>query len=130
MFLGTTACSASRGRAGVSSDSDPSRSGAGSSRNSITRSQIDLLPDGTAFTVVEQLRPHWLTARTQATPWNPEPAYAMVFMDHLRWGSIYTLDRISTTQIDRIEYLNATDATIRYGLGYLGGIIRVITITH
>jgi hypothetical protein len=132
MFLGTTACSASGDRAGFSraSDSRASVSGAGSSRNNITRSQIDVVPDGTAFTVVEQLRPHWLNARTQATPWNPEPAYAMVFVDHLRWGTIYTLDRISTTQIDRIEYLNATDATIRYGLGYLGGIIRVITITH
>lgn len=121
IFLGITACGASRGNA---------RGSQGSSRNTITRSQIEALPEGNAFTVVERFKPHWLNARTQATPWNPEPAYAMVFVDELRFGPMYTLSQISTARIDRVEYINATDATIRYGLGYVGGIIHVITITH
>lgn len=121
IVLGITACGASRGN---------TRASDGSSRNTITRTQIDYLPEGDAFTVVERFRPHWLKARTQATPWNPEPAYAMVFVDQLRFGPMYTLSQISTAQIDRVEYINATDATIRYGLGYVGGIIHVITITH
>jgi hypothetical protein len=132
MFLGITACGARKSRAGLSrgSDTRTSVSGASSSRNNIAGSQIEALPDGNAYTIVERLRPHWLNVRTQATPWNPEPAYARVFVDHLEWGSIFTLSRISIDQIDRIEYLSATDATIRYGLGYVGGIIRVITLTH
>jgi hypothetical protein len=121
MFLGITACGASKSNVRPSGISP---------RNTITRSQIEVLPESNAFIVVERFKPHWLKARTQATPWNPEPAYAMVFVDELRYGPMYMLGQISTAQIDRVEYLNATDATIRYGLGFLGGIIHVTTITH
>jgi hypothetical protein len=40
-----------------------------------------------------------------------DPAYAMVFVDWLAFRPIFTLNQISTTQIDRIEFLNARDAT-------------------
>ena len=77
--------------------------------------------------LVRLLRPRWLAVRTQATPRNPEPAYAEVFVDQLYFGRLQSLERISSTQIERIEYLRARDATTRYGTGYLGGIIPMIT---
>ena len=118
LFLGVTACGTAGGRGGGSG---------GGSRGAITRSQIERLADGSAFMVVQMLRPRWLAVRTQATPRNQTAAYAQVFVDQLHFGPLGSLERISTTQIDRIEYLNARDATTQYGTGYLGGIIRVIT---
>ena len=116
LVLGVTACGTG-GRGGASG---------GRSVGAITRIQIERLADGSAFMVVQQLRPRWLAVRTQATPVNPSPAYAQVFVDELYFGPLRSLERISTNEIERIEYLGARDATIRYGTGYLGGIIRVI----
>ncbi len=118
LFLGVTACGTAGGRGAGSG---------GGSRGDITRSQIEGLADGSAFMVVQMLRPRWLAVRTQATPRNPTPAYAQVFVDQLYFGRLGSLEQISSTEIDRIEYLDARNATIRYGTGYLGDIIRVIT---
>ena len=111
-----TDCGPVQGRAGS----------AGGSRDDITRGQIEALAEGTAFMVVQLLRPRWLSARTQGTLGNPQPAYAHVFVDELYFGPLGSLERVSSSEIERIEYLNALDATIRYGTGYLGGIIRII----
>jgi hypothetical protein len=100
----------------------------GGSPNRITQEQIAELPEGTAFTVIQRYRSGWLRPRTQGTLGNPEPAYAEVFLDQLHFGDINSLQRISSTQIQSIEYISATDATTRYGTGYLGGIIRINTI--
>jgi hypothetical protein len=117
MFVGVAACGSGGGP----------RVAGGSSRDDITRSQIELLPEGTAFNVIERLRPRWLNARSLGTPRNPAPSYAMVFVDEILFGAISALHRISISEIERIEFLNARDATTRYGTGYSGGIIRIIT---
>ena len=98
----------------------------GGPRDQITRNLIEVLAEDTAYGIIQQLRPRWLRARTQATPNNPEPAYAHVFVDELSYGGLDSLRRISANEIERIEYLDARNATIRYGTGYLGGIIRII----
>ena len=117
-----TACSSSGGSAGGTA-----RVSTGGPRDDITRDMIETLAQDTAFGLVQQLRARWLSARTQGTLNNPEPAYAAVFVDDFRFGGIQSLHQISSNQIERIEYLNARDATTRYGTGYLGGIIRVLT---
>ena len=115
LVVGITAC----GRSG--------RLPGGGVGDVVTRSQIRALPDASAFTVLQRLKPRWLLARIPATPSNPTPIYARVYLDDLRFGPLESLHRISTTSIERIEYLSALDATTRYGTGYMGGIIRVIT---
>jgi hypothetical protein len=102
-------------------------SSGGGNPDLITREQVEMLPDGTAFTVIQRFRSGWLRARTQGTFGNSSPAYAEVFVDEMRYGDINSLGRISSTQIQSIEYISATDATTRYGTGYMGGIIRVNT---
>lgn len=103
--------------------------GGGGSPDMITREQIETLPEGSAFTVVQRLRRSWLRARTQATFGNSEPAYPVVFLDEMRFGDIDSLNRISTNQIQSIQYISAVDATTRYGTGYMGGIIRINTVS-
>jgi len=102
-------------------------SGGGGNPDLITREQIELLPDGTAFTVIQRFRSSWLRARTQGSFSSPEPVYAEVFVDQLHFGPIDALGNISSTEIQSIEYLNATDATTLYGTGYAGGVIRINT---
>lgn len=99
----------------------------GGSRDLITREQIEDLPEGTAFTVVQRYRSGWLRARSQGSFTSSTPDYAVVFVDEMRYGDINSLSRISTSNIETIEYISATDATTRYGTGYPGGIIRIHT---
>jgi hypothetical protein len=81
-----------------------------------------------AYTIVQRLRPRWLSPRTQGTISNPEPSFAQVYLDNLRFGPIDALYRIDATQIDRIEYLSGLDATTRFGTGHDGGAIIVRTV--
>ncbi len=101
--------------------------GGGGNPDLITREQIEMLPDGTAYTVIQRFRSSWLRARTQGSFGNAQPAYAVVFVDQMQYGDIDSLGRISSTEIETIEYISATDATTRYGTGYMGGIIRINT---
>ena len=115
MLVGITACGPARSFRG------------GRSGNVITRSQILTLPDGDALTLLRLLRPRWLDARIQATPANPRPIYARIYVDNLLYGPIETLSQIPTNSIERIEFLSALDATTFFGTGHMGGIIQVIT---
>ena len=115
MVFGITACASSGSSVG---------SGSGSP-NSITRTQIEAVPGGSALTVIQQLRPRWLRSRSQGTLSSPGPLYAVVFLDGRRWGPIDTLFQISSSEMEGMEYLNARDATTLYGTGYFGGIISI-----
>ena len=115
MFVGITACGPARSLPG------------GRSGTVVTRNQILTIPDGSAITVLRMLRPRWIEARIQATPADPRPIYARVYVDNIYYGEIESLYQIPSNSIERIEFLNALDATTRYGTGHMGGIIRVTT---
>jgi hypothetical protein len=102
--------------------------GGGGNPDLITRAQIEELPEGTALTVVQRFRSAWLRPRSQGTFSGGGPDYAAVFVDEMRFGDINALSRISSANIESIQFISATDATTRYGTGYAGGIIRVNTI--
>lgn len=105
----------------------PGAAGGGGGANVITREQISP-DDENAYLIVRRLRPAWLRPRSQESITGQEPTFAQVFVDQLQVGDVDYLYRISATQIDRIEYLSALDATTRYGTGYAGGLIIVRTV--
>jgi hypothetical protein len=118
LMLGATAACASSGGGG----------GGGGAGNAITREMIDNPSNQNAFTIVQRFRPRWLSPRTQGTIANPEPSFAQVYVDDVRFGPIDTLYRIDGTQIERIEFMSGLDATTRFGVGHDGGAIMVWTI--
>ena len=120
MFVGISACSTT-GTAGTGRRSGP--------RNEITAEQIADLPNavGTAYNIIEQVKPRWLRANRSQGSLASGPAFAAVFVDTQSWGDLASLRGISIEEVERIEYLDMRDATIQYGTGYPGGIIRVVT---
>ncbi len=103
------------------------RSRGGGTNDLILRSEILQVPDRSAFTLIRLLRPRWLAARIQATPQNPTPAYAHIYVDNLAYGPIESLYDISSNMIDRINFIGSLDATTLYGTGFMGGVIHVHT---
>jgi hypothetical protein len=101
--------------------------GGGGRANSISRDQFNP-DDENAFLIIRRLRPSWLRPRTQGTITNPEPAFPQVYLDQTHLGDANVLESISAAQIGSIEYMDALDATTRYGTGFTGGLIIVRTV--
>ncbi len=118
LFVGIAACGSGRGFPG----------GRSSSRT-ISRAQIRPLQDRSTYDLILYLRPRWLEARLHATPADPNPRYAHVYVDDFTYGPIESLHNFPSDAIEQIDFLSALDATTRYGVGYMGGIIRVYTRT-
>ncbi|HKO16950.1 MAG TPA: hypothetical protein VJU87_11975 [Gemmatimonadaceae bacterium] len=77
-----------------------------------------------ALQAVQRLRPNFLrsvgpTSITQAE------AGIVVYVDNTRMGGTEVLEQIPITEVKEIRYLNATDATQRYGTGHTAGAIVV-----
>lgn len=96
------------------------------SRDVLTREQIIDTQSRTALDAVRSLRPSWLRPRGSGTSMRPPPI--MVFIDNVRSGaSIERLAAIDVESVEEIRWINARDATTRWGTGVAGGVIQVIT---
>lgn len=75
--------------------------------------------------VIQALRPNWFQTRG-AVSFNVEDAEdPVLFLDGNRRGTLEALREISPTNIREVEFLDAREATTRYGTGYSGGIIML-----
>ena len=97
-----------------------------SRRNEITRAELEETMVDHVMDAVSLLRPQWLRARPMRTPGNPEPVVGVV-VDGRVQGTLEDLAQIPISEVARIQFFNAADATIRFGTGYTGGAIVVTT---
>jgi hypothetical protein len=77
-----------------------------------------------AFQLIERLRSRWLRARG-ASSFTNEVSAPMVILDGVPYGEAITLQSMAVVDIGEIRFMNATDATTRFGTGYTGGAILV-----
>lgn len=98
-----------------------------SSRDVITQEELTQRPSDNAYDVIRQIRPQWLRARPSSSFLNPAANLPYVFVDERRFGPIDSLYQLRSANIERIELMNARDATTLYGAGFPGGIIQVYT---
>ena len=98
-----------------------------SNSNLVTRDEIASVPEGNLYDALQRLRPELLRARSTATAATAVP---VVFVDGIRRGSIDYLRAINNRQVMEVRYINAIDATTRYGLNVPAGVIDVKLITR
>ena len=112
-------------------------------RDLITQAEIqDRAPDATnAYEVVTRLRPHFLRERSSGTTPNSmttggnrtvqaERQPVVVYVNGAKSNvPTVSLREIHSTSVIEILYLNASDATTRYGTGHNNGAILVKTGT-
>lgn len=104
------------GGANVESASRPTRS-----RNVLTAQELAELPYDNAYDAIRRLRPTWLQRRAGG-----QAAYPVVFIQDSRAGDLDRLRSIPLQDVAEIRFINARDATTRWGTGYRGGVIQVI----
>ena len=96
------------------------------SRDVITAEELATIDAQTALQAIQRLRPNFLQTRGGASmSINSGPVDIVVYVDQTRMGGPSSLSQIPVTEIREIRYLNATDATQRYGTGHGAGAIIV-----
>jgi hypothetical protein len=96
-------------------------------RNLITADEIERSNASTAYEIVERLRPAFLRTRGSQSIQNPTPLSPIVYLDGMRYGQVASLAQIPAIGVISIQYMNAVDASQRFGLGNEGGAILVST---
>jgi len=96
-------------------------------RNLITADEIARANASNAYEIVERLRPAFLRTRGAESLQNPTPPTPIIYLDGMRYGTLQTLASVPAIGILSIQYMNAIDATQRYGFGHEGGALLITT---
>lgn len=97
-------------------------------RSQITPEEVQRAASSTttAYALVQRLRPHWLRKRGRSSIENPSDI--LVYVNGSRYGSTpQDLRSINADNVASLEFLNAAQATNRYGTGHDHGAILVFT---
>ena len=111
----------------VSACASSGRSRSLGARNLITRAEIESVNVSTAYEVVQQLRPHFLSPRGQTSIQDPSSSLPVVYVNGVRYGTQDVLRSLRSMDVQEMRFLSASDATTRYGTGHVGGVIEVTT---
>lgn len=91
-----------------------------SSSSVITEEELAPMVAFTVYEAVRRLRPRWLQSRAPGQQ-------AVVFLNDTRIGGVEELRLIEAREVVRIRYRSGPDATTRYGTGYGGGTIEIVS---
>ena len=81
---------------------------------------------GNVWEALLKLRPLWLRARGgTGSMVSSRPTAPVVYVAGIPYGAPRTLQTMNVDQIRRVEFINASDATTRFGTGHSGGVIWV-----
>ena len=107
----------------------PPKHGPGMVSNSqlITEDEIDASRGANALEVIQKLRANFLTYRGETSLKAKSTPYPTVYLDDQEFGPIATLRTIPAAQITSIRLLRSWEATTKYGMGNLGGVIAIST---
>lgn len=115
LAVGLTAC--------ASSGSSGPRRG---SRDRITIEELEEWASQDLFTLVQRVRPSWMQVRAPVTS-NGRPTIAVIVDGVRQAGSLEVLRSYRASEIEEVSYMNARDATTRYGTDMTAGAIVVVT---
>lgn len=96
----------------------------GDDPNKITQEQIESVgTTSNAYVLVRRLHPDWLEKR--GTSSINRVSNVVVYVEGSRRGGPDALRQIDVLNVESIEYLNASQATLQYGSGHDHGVIQV-----
>lgn len=118
MAVPVLGCASGGGDGGNGSPS-PSRSRDVLSTDEITDGSIS-----TAYEAVQRFRNSWL--RTRGSTTSTQNVSPVVYVEGVRFGDTESLRSIRIEDVQEMRFINARDATTRFGTGVTGGVIEVI----
>ena len=92
----------------------------------VTGDEIRETGVGNVYEALRRLRPLWLRARSGAASIaSPQGTAPVVYVAGAPFGELRSLQTMTVDRVRRVEFINARDATTRYGTGHSGGVILV-----
>lgn len=128
LLSGAGACggggAAAAGGAGVTTAARPARGGA----NLIVEAEVATAGVTNAYEAIQRLRPTMLRGRGGSSSSDLAGNESMVvYVDGVKTGGVQTLNNVVAITIKEIRFVNASDATTRFGTGHPVGAIMVTT---
>jgi hypothetical protein len=96
-----------------------------SNANLLTGEQVRETNVGNLYDALRRLRPQWLRPRGSASIVSPESTEPVVYVSGIRRGEPRTLQNVNVDQVSSVQFIDARDATTRFGTGHGGGVILV-----
>ena len=94
----------------------------------ITEEEIDASSGTTAYEVISQLRPHFLSYRGETSfDKRTSRPYPNVYVDDQPYGQISILRSIPASDVSTIRLYRSSEAMTRYGTGNASGVIAIVT---
>jgi hypothetical protein len=93
----------------------------------ITRAELLENSDRNAFEAVRRLRPSWLRYRGQSVLTGPEREGLRIYLNGAYYGDAQALSNLQVIDVEEMRFLDAREATLRYGTGHTVGAIVVST---
>jgi hypothetical protein len=94
-------------------------------RNVITRAEIGPVEHLSAYEVVTTLRRQWLSGHGALAANDGMPEAPRVYVEGIRVGSCEMLKGIAASTVNELRFLDAREATTRFGTGHTAGAILV-----
>lgn len=116
LLVGVTGCASGASGGG----------GGGGGGSVLTEAEMAQWATRDLFDVVQRLRPRWLQSRAPVTVQGRQTL--TIILDGIRQdGGPELLRELRTSDIEEVRYLNARDATTRFGTDMTGGALIVVT---
>lgn len=96
-------------------------------RQLITQDEIVASRALTAFDVIHKLRGNFLSSRGETSFTGSSSRFPTVYVDEQNWGNIEILRTIPAAVVASIRLYRSWEATTRYGVGNMGGVIAITT---
>lgn len=107
----------------------------------ISQEEVDAASASNVFELVQRLHPEWLRERgtqsfsegdkvqgdVQGTSVTPGLPTILVYQDNARMGGVEALRTIPIADVGTVQFLNAAQATYRFGIGHAHGVILITT---
>ena len=94
----------------------------------ITAADIARVNAASAYDAVVKLRANFLRSRGVSSFMQPvRSSHPIVFIDGMEIGTLFELRSLPAAEVAEIRFLSSGEATIRYGDGYMAGVILVTT---
>lgn len=95
--------------------------------NLITEDEIVASHASSAYDAIHKLRGNFLSDRGKMTFYNTSSSMPTVYVDEQRYGDFSILATIPAAVIATIRLYRSWDATTRYGMNNMGGVIAITT---
>ncbi|MEQ9401285.1 MAG: hypothetical protein RJQ04_19115 [Longimicrobiales bacterium] len=115
VFLMTAAWACASGGSGGADRPDADR---------ISAAELEADQERDVLTLIQRLRPRWLQTRGSDT-FSGQVGAAVIIDGMQQQSGLGALRQIRAVEVESIEFMNARDATTRYGMNMAGGAILV-----